>query len=78
MSELIDSFNNLDNWDLYSMNIKEMQAYEKGKMEEAESIIKFIKKWNGSTNSVLGDLLMKKFEQYKKQELHKKLDDLTK
>lgn len=42
---------------------EEMSAYEKGREHEEMSMFKFVKNWNGSTNSVFGQLLAEKMEQ---------------
>ena len=40
-------------------------AYEKGREDEQEVIMKWIEEWNGSSNSVMGALLKKKFNERK-------------
>lgn len=42
---------------------KEYAAYEKGREDEQEVIMKWIEEWNGSSNSVMGALLKKKFNE---------------
>lgn len=44
---------------------KEMMAYEKGREDEQQVIIEWIEKWDGSSNSVMGALLKKKFDERK-------------
>lgn len=44
---------------------KEMIAYEKGREDEQEVIMKWIEQWDGSTNSAIGALLKKKFDESK-------------
>ncbi len=56
---------------------EEYHAYEKGREDEQEVMMKFIENWDGSTNSAAGELLDKKFKQYKKQELCKKISYMS-
>jgi hypothetical protein len=44
---------------------KEMIAYEKGREDEQEVIMKWIEQWDGSSNSAMGTLLKKKFDERK-------------
>lgn len=44
---------------------KEMIAYEKGREDEQQVITEWIEKWDGSTNSGMGELLNKKFNERK-------------
>jgi hypothetical protein len=44
---------------------EEFAAYEKGREDEEKTITDWIEKWDGSTNSAMGDLLIKKFTQIK-------------
>ena len=41
----------------------ELTAYEKGRTHEQITIYNWIEKWDGSTNSGMGDLLMEKFRE---------------
>lgn len=43
-------------------NHEEMRAYEEGREHEQSTILKWIEKWDGSNNSVLGELLNKKLK----------------
>jgi hypothetical protein len=44
---------------------KEMIAYEKGREDEQKVISEWIEQWDGSSNSVMGALLKKKFDEKK-------------
>ena len=44
---------------------EEWLAYEKGKQDEETLFLRFISKWNGETNSRVGELLVKKLKQIK-------------
>lgn len=51
-----DQCNEVTGFDTYI----EWSAYEKGRKHEQSTISKWIEKWDGSTNSAMGDLLGKK------------------
>lgn len=40
---------------------EEMDAFEQGVIANTKTMIDFINDWDGSTNSMLGDVLMRKF-----------------
>lgn len=40
---------------------EEMNAFEEGMSANTKTMMDFINDWDGSTNSILGDVLMKKF-----------------
>lgn len=42
---------------------EEMIAWEEGYAAGQDSLMKYIEKWNGQTNSAIGALLSKKFKQ---------------
>ena len=44
---------------------EELSAYEKGREHEGRVIVDWIKKWNGKTNSVMGQILYNKFKEIK-------------
>ena len=44
-------------------NPEEHAAYDKGREDEESVIVAWIKKWDGSTNSAMGELLDKKFKE---------------
>ena len=46
--------------------VKELAAYEKGRLHEETVLLKWIKDWDGSTNSAMGELLKDKFNQLNK------------
>ena len=47
-------------------NPAELAAYEKGRLHEETVLLKWIKDWDGSTNSAMGELLKDKFNQLNK------------
>jgi len=48
---------------------EEMSAYENGRQDEESVICDWIKKWDGSTNSVLGEILKNKFIEWQAQQV---------
>lgn len=46
----------------------ERKAYEEGREDEAKVIFDFIRKWDGKTNSGLGEMLDDKFRDWQKQQ----------
>lgn len=38
------------------------QEYQQGQLDQEKTFLEFIKNWNGSGNSLLGNLLIQKFE----------------
>jgi len=47
---------------------EEMASYEKGRAHEESVIVKWVENWDGSVNSAMGDLLMKKFKSINPEE----------
>ena len=46
----------------------EWHAYQLGRDHEEKVIVQFIDRWDGSTRSILGGILLKKFEEWSKKE----------
>lgn len=48
---------------------EESYAYEKGREDEEIVMLKWIKSWDGSVNSGMGSILMKKFNELKNKDV---------